>query len=100
MNLTKVIGHCSEVIDRGRFVQATRPDGLEVFFDKADDPISLWLNKIRADGDRHTVFLAVGLARGLAIAMNYTERYGNADDRHCIQTQIESLISNRLLTAE
>lgn len=39
MNLKKVTSRYAQVIDRGRYVQATPPDGLKIFFDKADDSI-------------------------------------------------------------
>ena len=97
MNLLEITSHCTQVIDKGRYVQATRPDGLEVFFDTASDPLSTWLNAVRADGERKTVFLTVGLARGLQIALNYAEKYGEAAEREAIQLQIESLLSGRLL---
>jgi hypothetical protein len=98
MKLAKAKALCSQVIDRGRFVQAMRPDGLEVFFDKADDGLSRWLNSVRAAGDRRSVILAVGLARGLQIAMNYAEQYGDSEDQANVRAQIDSLASNRLLS--
>jgi hypothetical protein len=98
MKLAKAKALCSQVIDRGRFVQAMRPDGLEVFFDKTDDALSCWLNSVRAVGDRRSVMLAVGLARGLQIAMNYAEQYGDSEDRASMHAQIESLATNRLLS--
>lgn len=98
MKLAKAKALCSQVIDRGRFVQAMRPDGLEVFFDKTDDDLSHWLNSVRAAGNRRSVILAVGLARGLQIAMNYAEQYGDAEDQADVRAQIDSLASNRLVS--
>ncbi|MBX3720729.1 MAG: hypothetical protein KF713_02745 [Turneriella sp.] len=99
MILRRVTAKCSQVVDRGRYVQAQRPDGFWVFFDKANDPVSNWLNTVRSEADRRTVMFAIGLARGLQIAMNYAERYGDEAERTSIQKQIDALISNRLLTA-
>ena len=99
MILTRITGNCSHVVDRGRYVQARRPDGLWVFFDKSDDPVANWLNTVRAEADRKTVMLTVGLARGLQIALNYAERHGGEAERTLIQQQIEVLISKGLLTA-
>lgn len=100
MNLTKATASCLAATDRGRSVQATRPDGLEVFFDKADDPLSVWLNSVRSQGDRRSVILAVGFARGLQIAMNYAAQHGDGQDREEVRRQIKGLIENRLLAIQ
>jgi hypothetical protein len=81
MKLAKTTALCSQVIDRGRFVQATRPDGLEVFFDKTDDALSRWLNSIRAAADRRSVILAVG---------------GDSEDQATVRLQIDNLTNNKL----
>lgn len=85
--------------DKGRYIAAMRKDGLPVFFDKSTDLISAWLNHVRETGDRKSVMLAVGVARGLQIAQNYADKYGNEEEKLLIAEQIESLVSNRLLSA-
>ncbi len=84
--------------DKGRYIAAMRKDDLPVFFDKSTDPISAWLNHVRETGDRKSVMLAVGMARGLQIAQNYADKYGNEEEKLLIAEQIESLVSNRLLS--
>lgn len=54
-----------------------RDDGLKVFLDNKKDNLSLWLNDVRHYGTKKQVILAVGFIRGLQIAMNYAEKYGD-----------------------
>ena len=61
----------TNVIDRGKFVEAVREDGLKVFFDKQDDKLSQFLNSIRQTGTKQQVVMAVGMVRGLQIAQSY-----------------------------
>lgn len=86
-----------DAIDRGRYLEAVRPDGLRVFFDKAEDPISAWLNEIRASGTRTQVIMAVGMARGLQIAQRYARQYGTEGDQSLIAAKIEACLSSKLL---
>lgn len=83
--------------DKGRYVAAIRSDGLQVFMDKSSDPISQWLNTARQTLDRKSVMLAVGMARGLQIALNYAEKYGNDEERTLVAEQVDNLIHKTIL---
>lgn len=82
--------------DNGRYIAAMRADGLQVFLDKSTDPISGWLNHVRQRCDRKSVMLAVGMARGLQIAVNYAQKYGTAEEQKMIAGQVEQLISGTI----
>ena len=83
--------------DKGRYFEATRSDGLKVFFDRGADKISECLNYTRRHGDRKAVFLAVGILRGLQIAKNYAEKYGTAEETATVVGQIEAFCSAKVL---
>lgn len=97
MNLMEQVSGCTVLADKRRYVEAIRPDGLKVFFDKADDPISQWLNTIRANADRRSVYLAIGIGRGLQIAQNYAETHGDDADRCFIANEIAAYINAPML---
>jgi len=98
MQLTKTNVSLSCESDKGRYVQATRSDGLEIFFDKSEDTLSCWLNRVRAEGSRQSVFLAVGMARGLQIALNYATKYGSESECADVLRQIDALACQRFIT--
>mgnify|MGYP000031111867 CR=1 FL=1 len=79
--------------DKGRYIAAVRGDGLQVFLDKSTDPISQWLNHVRERCDRKSVMIAVGMARGLQIAMSYAQKYGNEEEQSMIAEQVNALVS-------
>jgi len=60
----------------GKFVSATRKDGLEVFFDLDDSELTKMLNEVRATAPAEQVILMVGLARGMQIANCYAKKQG------------------------
>ncbi|MBX3722396.1 MAG: hypothetical protein KF713_11210 [Turneriella sp.] len=86
--------------DFGRYLQAYRSDGLEIFMDKSNDDLSIWLNSIRRAAPRKTVFYAVGMARGLQIARAYAAQYGTAEELQEIESEIAHLVSQKVLEFE
>jgi hypothetical protein len=86
--------------DFGKYLQARRCDGLEIFLDRSNDALSIWLDQIRQTAPRKTVFYAVGLARGLQIARTYAARYGTAAELEEIESEIEHLVSKQVLEIE
>lgn len=78
--------------DKGRYIAAMRGDGLQVFMDKSTDPISKWLNHVRERCDRKSVMIAVGMARGLQIAMSYAQKYGNEEEQLMIAEKVNELV--------
>lgn len=69
--------------ETSKFIEARRPDGLVVFFDKfdADRPdadILMKLNAVRLYGEPADVIFMVGIVRGLQVAMAYARRQGHA----------------------
>jgi hypothetical protein len=57
-------------------LQATRPDGLVVYFDLVDTDLHKALNAIRAYESPEKVVLAVAMVRASQIAENYGEKVG------------------------
>jgi hypothetical protein len=96
VNILELQAH-TDAIDHGRYVEAVRSDGLRVFYDKSEDPISEWLNIVRASGTRQQVIMAVGIARGLQIAQRYARQYGTEGDQSLIAAKIEACLSSKLL---
>ena len=86
----------TEVSDRGRFVQAKRPDGLMVFFDIASDEISKCLNHVRAYGTRMDVYDAIWILRGAAISLNYAKRHGTQCEVDFINAKIRTLCEEKI----
>jgi len=58
-----------------QLIEAVRPDGLHVFFDRKRDDLSQFLNYVRVHGTTDDVVMAVGMVRGFQISLNYAERY-------------------------
>ena len=81
-----------ETIDRGKYLEATRKDGLKIFLDKNNDILNTTLNEVKRCGSREQVFVATGLIRGLQIAKNYAEKHGTKADMQVV----ENLISNNI----
>jgi hypothetical protein len=57
------------------YVESIRPDGLRVFVDRANDPISVRLNQVRLYGSAEAVIKSVGAIVGIRAAINYSRRY-------------------------
>lgn len=76
LDLTKT-QNLESFTDRGKYVEAKRKDGLTVFFDKGDDPITQAMNEIRLNGSRLAVFRAFTILRGLQLARSYIQKHGN-----------------------
>lgn len=75
LDLTKT-ENIESSIDRGKYIEAKRKDGLTVFFDKGDDELTRALNDIRLNGDRKAVFRAFTIMRGLQLARSYIQKHG------------------------
>jgi hypothetical protein len=86
------------LIKKGKgYVEAKRADGLHVFFDLDNDPISALLNQVRAEGNDRQVITAVGLVRGLQIRHNYAEKYA-AHLLPEVEQEMITLAEDRLLS--
>ena len=74
-----------------RIIEAVRPDGLTVFFDRFNTPGNQFLNHVRVHESAENVFKAVGMVRGMQISMNYAKNHGgNAEAAKAALLQLDS----------
>ena len=87
----QLLSNIKTSIDKGRYIEVTRKDGFKVFLDKTDEPMVKSLNETRLEEEPCEVVLAVGMVRGLQIAMNYAERYLSKEDQQKIKKEAVSI---------
>ncbi len=83
-------------IDRGKFIEARRKDGLTVFFDKDTDPLATALNAIRAHGSRKAVWRAFTILRGLQITRSYMRKHGTEQELAELEQDIDHFLDNEV----
>lgn len=79
------------------YIECVRPDGLRVFFDSGNDEVSRTLNRIRSLGTPEEVVKAVGIVRGMQIALNFAKKYCSelvpqlTDDIHMAMRRLKAI---------
>jgi len=83
-------------LDRGKFIEARRKDGLVVFFDKDTDPLATALNAIKAHGSRKAVFRAFAVLRGLQLTRAYMRKYGTELELAELEQDIDHFLDHEV----
>ena len=68
-----------------------RDDGLKVFIEASECPLIQQLNEIRINGSRMDVFKAVGIVRGVQIALSYAKKHGTDDEVQQLEGEIKKI---------
>lgn len=68
-----------------------RNDGLTVFIEESENPLIQKLNQVRINGSRMDVYKAVGIVRGVQIALSYAKKHGTEEEVKQLESEIKNI---------